>query len=109
VEEDRNKIDIAIAKLETMDIDVNNSRKQSACKDISRFESLRLLAVMRFLQMLKNNLPTGLALLKWSLMSFSANPELLIKQERFVIRQIIIYCIQSVLCCAKESSRKRNL
>jgi hypothetical protein len=53
--EDQEKYDAAIAKLKALNIDVNNCRKMSAGRDISRFESLRLLAVLRFMQMLKKD------------------------------------------------------
>ena len=38
-----------------INIDINNCRKQSASREISKFESLRILAVMRFLQLLKKD------------------------------------------------------
>lgn len=38
-----------------MNIDGTNARKQTACKGLSEFECLRLLAVLRFLQMTKSN------------------------------------------------------
>lgn len=53
--EERDTIDLAIAKLESMNLDSNNARKQSGCKDLSRFELLRLLAILRFFRMVKNN------------------------------------------------------
>jgi hypothetical protein len=53
--QDIHQIDRAIATLKSMNLDVNNTKKQTGCKNISVFDSLRLLAVLRFLQMLKDN------------------------------------------------------
>ena len=38
-----------------MNLDANNPRRQAGCKDLSRFELLRLLAILRFFRMVKNN------------------------------------------------------
>ena len=51
VEHDR--IDAAIAKLKNMNIVANNCRRQSQINNISKFESLRLLAVLRVLELKK--------------------------------------------------------
>jgi hypothetical protein len=53
--QDIHQIDGAIANLKSMNLDVNNTKKQTGCKNISLFDSLRHLAVLRFLQMLKDN------------------------------------------------------
>ena len=49
------QIDVAIAKLESMNLDGNNEKKQKASKNLTRFDSLRLLAILRFLRMIKSN------------------------------------------------------
>ena len=49
------RIDSAIAKLKAINIDANNNRKQLAGRSVGIFESLRLLSVMRFLQLWKKD------------------------------------------------------
>lgn len=48
-------IDKAIVKLESLHLDSNNCRKQASSKPSSSFDRLRLLAVLRFLRMLKKD------------------------------------------------------
>lgn len=53
--EDRKKIDAAVAKLESMNLDGKNAKNQTASRNVRQFDSLRLLATLRFLRMLKRD------------------------------------------------------
>lgn len=50
-----NLVNRAIDKLETFNLESNNARKQSVTKEFSPFDRLRLLAVLRLLQGLRND------------------------------------------------------
>ena len=49
------KIEAAIAKLESLNLDANREKRRSASKEISQFDALRLLAILRYLRMLQKN------------------------------------------------------
>jgi hypothetical protein len=55
VGEHRAKIDSAIANLEAMNLQGNNARKQKSLREMNRFDSLRLLAILRFFRMIKRD------------------------------------------------------
>ena len=45
---------MAISKLEAMNLDKNNSKRQKNCKNLTRFDYLRLLAILKYFRMVKD-------------------------------------------------------